>query len=59
MRTIQEEYPNAMNFCHGDIYRNIVEARRLGDEVVVDRWLGRLSSSLRKDLLLFQQRWLS
>ena len=56
MRTMQDEYSNAMNFCHGDIYRNIVAARRVGDEALAGRWLGRLNPSLRKDLQLFLKK---
>ena len=53
---MQDEYSNAMNFCHGDIYRNVIAARREGDEALEGRWLGRLNPSLRKDLGLFLKK---
>lgn len=53
---MQDEYANAMNFCHGDIYRNVMYARRKGNELVEGRWLGRLNSTLRSDLELFLKK---
>ena len=46
LRSMQDEYSNAMNFCHGDIYCNIIAARRAGDEDLEGRWLSRLNPPL-------------
>lgn len=47
---IEEEYPNARNFCDGVIYRYLRQSQLARDRAQEGRWLARLSEGKRKDL---------
>lgn len=48
---MSEDYPNAKNFCDGDIYRQIRKCDAQQDALGRGKWLVRLSECKRIDLL--------
>ena len=54
--SIRDEYSNALNFCHGDIYRQIRFYQDRGRKFEEGRWFARLNPSMSSDLLRFQKR---
>ena len=47
---MREEYINASNFSHGDIYRNLRYHQQRGDQIEAGRWMVRLTPGLQTDL---------
>ena len=53
---IRDEYSNALNFCHGDIYRHYKFYKQRGRSLEEGRWLARLTPTAQDDLLRFQKK---
>ncbi|MCJ1250104.1 hypothetical protein MMC30_007330 [Trapelia coarctata] len=53
---IQEEYANALNFCDGDIFRNLRYAQKEGNLAKEGRWIARLSKRKWEDVRRLQTK---